>query len=136
MNFTTFNDLLRRAAMRYPGKPFLHWIDRNRTLTYGEGEELSDRVAGALAELGVKKGDRVGIFAHNGLDYIMAMFGSWKLGAISTHINVLQADDFAYFVQNASPKVLIYTGDMLDVIEGSRTVAEGIEHYVCFDGEQ
>ena len=136
MSFTTFNDMLRRTAMRYPDKPFLHWIDRKRSLTYAEGEEISDRVAGALADLGVEKGDRVGIFAHNGLDYIMAMFGSWKLGAISAHINIMQADDFAYFVQNSSPKVLIYTGDMLSVIEANRAVTEGIDHYVCFDGEQ
>ena len=30
-----------------------------------------DRVAGALAALGVGRGDRVGIFAHNGLDYLI-----------------------------------------------------------------
>ena len=56
-----------------------------------------DRVAGALAELGVRKGDRVGIFAHNGLDYLYAMFGAWRLGAISTHVSVQYADELDYY---------------------------------------
>ncbi|MCZ7574777.1 MAG: acyl--CoA ligase [Ardenticatenaceae bacterium] len=134
MAFMTFNDMLRRTAMRWPDKTFLYWTDRNRGLTYSQGEEISDRVAGALAALGVEKGDRVGIFAHNGLDYVMAMFGAWKLGAISAHISVLQADNLAYFVNDAEPKVLIYTGDMQPVIERARGRMPGVRHYVCYDG--
>ena len=42
-----------------------------------------DHMAGALTELGVGKGDRVTVFAHNGLDYLIAMFGAWRIGAIA-----------------------------------------------------
>ena len=136
MNFTIFNDMLRRMANRLPDKVFLHWVDRDRSLTYRQVEEISEHVAGALAALGVGKGDRVGIFAHNGLDYILAMFGSWKLGAISCHINVLQAEDLLYFVWNATPKVLIYTHGMFPLIEKHRSEMPSIEHYLCMDGAQ
>ncbi len=134
MSFMTFNDMLRRTAWRLPEKAFLYWSDRSRAITYAEGEQISDQVAGVLAALGVEKGDRVGIFAHNGLDYVMAMFGAWKLGAISAHINVLQADNLAFFVNDAEPKVLIYTGDMHPVIERDRPQMRSVEHYICFDG--
>jgi acyl-CoA synthetase (AMP-forming)/AMP-acid ligase II len=70
-----------------------------------------ERVAGALAALGVKKGDRVGIFAHNGNDYVLAMFGAWRLGAISAHVNVQYADTLDYYLADCTPSVLIYTGD-------------------------
>lgn len=136
MDFTTFNDMLRRMAWRLPEKIFLHWADRGRSLTYSQVEEISEHVAGALAALGVEKGDRVGIFAHNGLDYILAMFGSWKLGAISCHINVLQAEDLLYFVKNATPKVLIYTHDMFPIIAKHRSEMSSIKHYLCMDGMQ
>lgn len=136
MSFLTFNDMLRRTAWRLPDKTFLHWSDKDRSLTYAEGDQTSDWVAGALAELGVEKGDRVGIFAHNGLDYVMAMYGAWKLGAISTHINVLLADNLSYYVNNSEPKVLIYTGDMFPVIEKNRAQLPSIQHYICFDGPQ
>lgn len=132
----TLNDMLRRTAIRLPNKTFLHWVDKDRSLTYGEAVEATEKVAGALWELGVRKGDRVGIFAHNGLDYIMAMFGAYRIGAISCHINVLQAEDVAYFAQNATPKVLIYTHDMFPVIDKNRAAMPSIEHYLCMDGEQ
>ena len=134
MEFMNFNDMLRRAAWRKPDQTFIHWSDRNRNVTYAEGDQISDRVAGSLASLGVVKGDRVGIFAHNGLDYVMAMYGAWKLGAISSHISVLQKDNLAYFIHDSTPKVLIYTGDLHSVIERLRPEAPEVKHYICFDG--
>jgi long-chain acyl-CoA synthetase len=136
VSYVTFNTMLRRAAWRLPDHTFLYWTDRDRSLTYAQGLELAERVAGALAALGVVKGDRVGIFAHNGLDYVLAMLGPWRLGAISTHISVLQADHMAFYVRDSTPKVLIYTGDKHDVVAANRTQMPSIEHYICFDGPQ
>ncbi|GIV84675.1 MAG: hypothetical protein KatS3mg052_1682 [Candidatus Roseilinea sp.] len=95
MDYLTFPDVLRRAAWRTPDQTFVYWSDRRRSITYAEGERLSDHVAGGLADLGVRKGDRVAIIAHNGLDYVLAMFGIWKLGAISAHISVLQVKNLS-----------------------------------------
>jgi acyl-CoA synthetase (AMP-forming)/AMP-acid ligase II len=134
MDFMTFNDMLRRAAWRLPDQSFIYWSDRKRGVTYAQGDQISDQVAGALAGLGVQKGDRVGIFAHNGLDYVLAMFGAWKLGAVSAHISVLQKDNLAYFIHDSAPKVLIYTGDMHAVIEALHPQAPEVQHYICFDG--
>ncbi len=134
MAFTTFNDMLRKAAWRMPEHPYLYWSDRQRSLTYAEGEQISDAVAGGLASLGVVKGDRVGIFAHNGIDYVNAVFGAWKLGAISAHINVLQAQNMAWFVNDSAPRVLIYTGDLHEIVERHRAEMKSVEHTICFDG--
>ena len=136
MGFLTFNDMLHRMAWRLPDHPYLYWSDRQRSLTYAEGDRITDHVAGALAELGVRKGDRVGIFAHNGIDYVNAMFGAWKLGAVSAHINVLQAQNMAWFVQDAEPKVLIYTGDLHEVVERNRAEMRSVQHTICYDGER
>lgn len=134
MGFTTFNDVLRRTAWRLPEQSFITWTDRGRSITYAHGVALAEKVAGALAELGVVKGDRVGIFAHNGLDYVLAMLGAWRLGAISTHISVLQAHNLAYYVNDSTPKVLIYTGDKHDSVAASRRDMRCVQHYVCLDG--
>ena len=113
-----------------------HWVERSRSLTYGEAVQEMERVAGGLAALGVGRGDRVGIFAHNGLDYLTAMFGVWRLGAISTLINLQYADSLDYYVNDAGPRVLVYTGDHFETIERHRPNLPSIEHYVCFDGAQ
>ncbi len=130
------HQLLLDGAARRPARTALHWIDRDRRLTYAEAAAGMERVAGALAALGVKKGDRVGIFAHNGNDYVLAMFGAWRLGAISAHINVQYADTLDYYLADCTPSVLIYTGDHLPTIQRHRAAARSVQHYICMDGPQ
>ena len=111
-------------------------MDRGRSLTYAEAVATSERVAAGLATLGVERGDRVGVFAHNGLDYLVAMFGTWRLGAICALVNVQYADTLDYYVNDATPRVLIYTGDHFETIDRHRPHLASVEHYVCFDGAQ
>lgn len=136
MGFSTFPDLLRRAAHRTPDATFLRWSDRGRSLTFAQTEEESDRAGAALWSLGVRPGDRVAILAHNGLDYVVAMWGAWKIGAISAHISVLVVDELADYVQACTPRVLVYTHDVLPAIDRDRAAMPSIEHYVCMDGPQ
>lgn len=77
------HQLFLDGAMRRPDKIAWRWVDRDRTLRYAEAAQAMDHMAGALTELGVGKGDRVTVFAHNGLDYLIAMFGAWRIGAIA-----------------------------------------------------
>jgi hypothetical protein len=44
MNFTTFNEMLDRTAMRFPDKTFLCWIDKDRSISYAEGVGLAGKV--------------------------------------------------------------------------------------------
>ena len=131
-----FQQLLLDGAARRPERTALHWVDRDRRLTYAEAAAGMERVAGALAALGVKKGDRVGIFAHNGIDYVLAMFGAWRLGAISAHVNVQYADTLDYYLADCTPSVLIYTGDHYPTIQRHRAAAKSVKHYICMDGPQ
>lgn len=131
-----FHQLLLDGASRRPEKTALHWVDRDRRLTYAQAAAGMERVAAGLAALGVKKGDRVGIFAHNGLDYVLAMFGAWRLGAISAHINVQYADTLDYYLADCTPSVLVYTHDHLATIQRHRAAAKSVKHYICMDGPQ
>jgi len=131
-----FHRLLNDGANRTPDKVALHWVERDRSLTYAQAVEGMERVAGALSALGVGRGDRVGVFAHNGMDYLLAMFGAWRLGAISALVNLQYADTLDYYVNDSQPKVLIYTGDYLPTIDRYRAQLASVEHYVCMDGPQ
>jgi len=73
------------AAARAPGKPAV--VFYGRSITYGELRESSDRLACALAGLGVKKGDRVALYLLNSPQYIIAYFAALKCGAIVTPIS-------------------------------------------------
>ena len=124
------------GAHRRPDAPALRWVERERVLTYAEAVEGMDRTAGALASLGVARGDRVAVFAHNGMDYLLAMFGAWRIGAIAALVNIAYADRLDYYIGDCDPLVLIYTGDHHETIERYRDGAAfaGVKHYVCLDG--
>ena len=68
------HQLLLDGAAREPDKVALRWVDRDVALTFAEAVTAMERCAGALHHLGVRKGDRVSIFAHNGMDYVLALF--------------------------------------------------------------
>ena len=95
--------LLIDGAERTPDKLALHWVDRDVALTYTQAVAGMEHMAGALASLGLKKGDRVTIFAHNGMDYLLAMFGAWRLGAIAALVNVQFAAELDYYFADHTP---------------------------------
>lgn len=59
----------------------------NRTMSYGELDALSDRVAVMLQDLGVQKGDRVALFLPNCPQFVFCHFGILKAGAITVPFN-------------------------------------------------
>jgi long-chain acyl-CoA synthetase len=124
------------GALRTPDKLALRWVDRNRALTYTQAVDAMDRMAGALAHLGVVAGDRVTIFAHNGLDYLIGMLGCWRAGAIPALVNVKLADDLPYYFADHTPKVVIYTHDMADAVQRAASGTPSVQHLLCMDGPQ
>ncbi len=76
------------------------------------------------------------MFAHNGLDYLLAMFGAWRLGAIAALVNVRYADDLDYYFGDCRPRVVIYTHDQFEAIDRHRATLHSVEHWVCLDGAQ
>jgi long-chain acyl-CoA synthetase len=134
--FQTVSGLLSSQAARNPDRPYLRWSDRGKTLTYAEVDLAAAKAASALRELGVQRGDRVGLLAHNGLDYLVAMFGAWRLGAISAHISVMTGDELAWYANACTPKVLVYTHDLFEAVDRDRSSMPSITTYVCMDGPQ
>ncbi|MBN9061169.1 MAG: acyl--CoA ligase [Rhizobiales bacterium] len=127
--------LLDNAARR-PDAPAFRWVDRDRALSYAQAVTQMDRMAGALHHLGARKGDRIAVFAHNGLDYLIAMFGAWRIGAIAALVNVKFADELAYYLGDHDPTIVIYTHDMVDAVRRARAAAPSIRALVCMDGPQ
>jgi long-chain acyl-CoA synthetase len=128
--------LLRDGAERAPDKIALRWVDRDRALTFAAAVADMERFAGALHHLGVRKGDRVTVFAHNGLDYLMALFGCWRIGAIAALVNVRFADELEYYLADHEPTVIIYTHDLVAAVKRAAPGCATLQHLVCMDGPQ
>jgi long-chain acyl-CoA synthetase len=78
---------LEESARKYPDRACT--IFKGAVITYKEMNAITDRVAAALVDMGVKKGDRVGIFMPNSPQFVMAYFGILKAGGTVVATNPL-----------------------------------------------
>jgi malonyl-CoA/methylmalonyl-CoA synthetase len=86
--------------------PALEW--RGRTLTFGEIEARSNRVAHVLRSRGFVKGDRLCVYLPNSLSLIEIFLACVKLGVLFVPINILYRDrEIAHIVGDAEPRALI-----------------------------
>ena len=76
---------LEDAARKYPDRACT--IFKGAVVTYKEMNALTDHMAAALVDLGVKKGDRVGIFMPNLPQFVVAYFGILKAGGVVVAVN-------------------------------------------------
>lgn len=92
----SLSTLAREAARKYANQPALKFIlkymagDRvlvGGKMTYRQMDEAIDNFAGALANLGVKKGDRVAVMLPNSPQFVIAFFAAARLGAIVVNVN-------------------------------------------------
>jgi long-chain acyl-CoA synthetase len=128
--------LLSDGAARAPDKIAFRWIDRGVELTFADVVMSMERYAGALHEIGVRKGDRVTLFAHNGIDYLLGLFACWRIGAIAALVNVRFADELDYYFADHTPSVVIYTHDMGAQVRVAAARTRCVKNLVCMDGPQ
>jgi long-chain acyl-CoA synthetase len=83
-------DLLDDAVRGFADRPFLDFLDRR--FTYREIGGMVDRFAKGLQDLGVGRGDRVGLFLPNTPFFVIAFFGILKAGATVVNFNPLYAE--------------------------------------------
>lgn len=76
---------LEEAARKYPDRACT--IFKGAVVSYREINEQSNHMAAALVDMGVKKGDRVGIFMPNLPQFVVAYFGILKAGGVVVAIN-------------------------------------------------
>jgi long-chain acyl-CoA synthetase len=69
-----------------------------RSITYAQLDERSDRVAGLLRKRGVKPGERVGMIIGNRVEFLEIFFGAMRAGAVPVAINTRLARDTLKFI--------------------------------------
>lgn len=79
------NHFLENAAKKYPDKKAI-WY-RDKWMTYGQINVLSNKLANYLKEVKVQKGDRVAILYENSFDYVISYFAVLKVGAVDVSLN-------------------------------------------------
>jgi long-chain acyl-CoA synthetase len=104
-------ELLRRSAKKYPDKTALIYFGHE--ITYSELDLLTDKFATALADFGVKKGDKVAVYLPNIPQFIISYYGAIKTGAIATAISPLYKEREVEHQLNDSEAETIIVLDLL-----------------------
>ena len=98
--------MFRAAAVRAPGTPLIHYFDA--TLSVGEVDRLSDALASGFRDVGVRRGDRVALYLQNVPQFLLAMLGTWKAGAIPVSVNPMnKARELEGLLNDSGSKVLV-----------------------------
>jgi fatty-acyl-CoA synthase len=83
----TIGDLLHRTADLYPDRLAVASCHQQKRLTWAELSDEADRVARGLWSLGIRRGDRVGLWSTNCIEWIMMHMGCARAGASLVNVN-------------------------------------------------
>jgi acyl-CoA synthetase (AMP-forming)/AMP-acid ligase II len=124
--------MLTRSSAAYPDH--LAIIHGNLSLTYREFNERVNKVASALLQLGLERGDRVAIFSPNRPEILEVLFASWKAGLVAVPMNFrLHHDEVRYILNHSEAKVLVYAGVFQDAIDRIAEELSATNILVCLD---
>ena len=133
----SLRELLEQRAKSTPDKSFLFSEADGRRYTYAEFDAAVNRAARLLVEHGIKKGDAVSLLMPNSVEYIIAYFACFKLGALAGPVNsLLKSEEITYVIANSEARALLVGSEFLSSIESIRAELPGLQHVIVFDDER
>ena len=103
----TIGELLKRTASRFPDRLAVASRHQNQRMTWAELDAAADRVARGLWSLGVRRGDRVGLWSTNCIEWIMMHMGCARSGAALVNVNpAYRSHELQYTLQKSQMKAI------------------------------
>jgi len=111
-------------------------IYEGREITNVEMIRASRRLARALKDLGVKRGDRVILQMPNCPEVLQGFGAIWSIGAVAVPINYLVGEEeTTYIYQDSGAKVVVSSSVFLPKIQAGKAKAPGLETVILVDPE-
>ena len=102
----SLGEFFDRQADKLPAQKALITPDQG-DFTFGALKDISDQLAQGMMSMGIKRGDKIGVWAHNIPEWVFLFVGISKLGAVMVPINPnARTRDLAYYLKTAEVKVL------------------------------
>lgn len=136
--FQNLVELYQRSVEAFAGNP-LFGVKKDghfSWMTYREFGEQVEAMRGALAELGVTKGDRVAVISNNRPEWAVAAYATYGLGAgyVPMYESMLDKD-WKFILDDCGAKALfVANGEILGRIAGFKSELPALETLVVLDG--
>ena len=100
-------------------------------ISYGELLDLTESFAAALYEAGVQRGDRVGLMLPNCPEYVVAFFGTMRLGATATQVNPIYVGrELTHIFDNSGTETVIVHSMMYEKAKAVQA-ATPLQRIIC-----
>ena len=108
LRYATIPDTLRESVSRYGPRDAVVLPQERRTLSYHDLDREVEALASGLLALGLGKGDRIGIWSPNRLEWILAQYATARFGAVLVNINpAYRPGELEYALNAVGCKALI-----------------------------
>lgn len=125
-------DLIERVAANIPERDAV--ICGENRASYKKFDDDSKGFAAFLLKRGLGKGDHVGIYGYNSIEWVTAMLGCYKIGAVPININFRYVDEeLIYIGRDADLKALVYDVEFSDNVRRIRDQLPLLQHFVSVD---
>jgi len=117
-------------------------VEAGRRVTYGDLGALVETATRAMMAAGVERGDRVAVWAPNGLGWIVAALGAHSAGAALVPINTrFKGEEAAYLLAKSKAATLVTTAGFLDtdpvaLLRAAETPLPDLRRIVLLDGSE
>lgn len=99
-------DIVERHVAEAPDAPCLYYL--GVTLTISQVNDFANRLANNMRELGIERGDVIGLHLPNSPQYVIGLLAAAKLGCPASGVSpLLKAEEIIYQVENAHIRLLI-----------------------------
>ncbi|MBV9838981.1 MAG: AMP-binding protein [Solirubrobacterales bacterium] len=135
----TIGHNLARTVARVPDADALVSCHQGVRYTYAEFAEAVDRLAGGLLAAGLRKAERVGVWAPNRAEWALVQYATAKLGLILVNINpAYRRSELEYALGQSGCRWLFAAqeckgSDFVEMVDGVRGSLPGLERTVFFD---
>ncbi len=102
-------DWIAHHADHRPGREAIRDLGTNRTFSYADLDRRVDAMAAYFASLGIGRGDRVAVLAHNGVEFFDIQFACARTGSICVLLNWrLTVTELEYILNDSAPALLVH----------------------------
>jgi len=128
-DFTVY-DMINRNAAAFGRLPAWFELDDGRTLSFAAIKSQVDGLAAGLREMGLKKGDRIGVLGKNSLEFFLIYGAAAGLGLIVLPVNWrLSAEESRFNLNDCTPRVVFADLEFQSLIEEVKAGLPSVERF-------
>lgn len=120
-------------AATVPDRHAITIVETGQSISYGDLERRSERLARSILDWGLQPGDRIALFMENRIEFFEVLWAALRLGLRVVPVNrFLKAEEAAYIVEDSDSRAVFASDALADAARAIRDIAPSkVTHYIA-----